>query len=41
MKEQLKLLKDSVCTAEQCLRIADNCSHILSEDPGATSGGSL
>ena len=41
MKEQLESLKDSVCTAGQCLRTADNCSHILSEDPGAISGGSL
>ena len=38
MKEQLD---SSVCTTGQCLRIADSCSHILSEDPGATSGGSL
>ena len=41
MKEQLDSLKDSVCTTGQYLRTADNCSHILSEDPGATSGGSL
>ena len=41
MKEQLDSLKDSVCTAGQCLRTADNCSQILSEDPGATSCSSL
>ena len=39
MKEQLESLKDSVCTTGQCLRTADNCSQILSEDP--TSDGFL
>ena len=42
MKEQLESKKkDSVCTAGQCVRTADNCSHILSEDPGATTCSSL
>ena len=38
MKEQLESLKDSVCTAGQCIWTADNCSHVLSED---RSGGSI
>ena len=39
IKEQVISLRDSVFTTEQCLRTAQNCSHILSEDPRATSGG--